>query len=500
MVQPEKKLILLVDDAPENLDVLSGILREEFKIKVALNGERALKIARSAQRPDLILLDVMMPDMDGFDVCRTLKADDNTREIPIIFVTAKTGTGDEKEGFAIGAADYIAKPINPEIVKVRVKTQLDLADAQQEAKRLLEENLEMLDQTLVGSMYVVSNLLSWANPAAYFRASRLRAFMEGMVAELEIVKDRWQLHLAATMSQIGLVALSAEEMNRYSTGQGVSIKFLNLFKNQAEIGGRALAQVPRLETVSAIIENQLTPLPKKGEYPETVTERDTYTIGLQLLRLIIDFDHKLLGDKSSVALDKLEKDTQHDPILVAALKSVVGKMEWISCALSQKKLTPGMLLDEDIIFPDEKGEMARETLLGQPDLDKISAMFNDNYRLYRVKVPFKVDKDGNLPSVKAMQEMVIEPEGSSANQESEEESKGQVDLAVVEPIMVELVALLQDDDPESKNLASRLFSEVSGTDMEDMVNQMQQMVSQYEFPEALELAEKMAETMDIKLG
>jgi CheY-like chemotaxis protein len=495
---PEKKLILLVDDAPENLDVLSGILREEFKIKVALNGERALKIARSEQRPDLILLDVMMPDMDGFEVCRTLKAGSNTKNIPIIFVTAKTGTGDEKEGFAIGAADYIAKPINPEIVKVRVKTQLDLADAQQEAKRLLDENLEMLDQTLVGSMFVISSLLSWANPAAYFRASRLRAFMEGMVEELEIVEDKWQLNLAATLSQIGLVALSAEEMNRYSTGQGVSIKFLNLFKNQAEIGGRALAQVPRLETVSAIIENQLAPLPKKGEYPENIADRDTYTLGRQLLRLIIDFDHKLLGDKSSVALSKIEKDGQYDSVLVQALKDVIGKMEWISCALSQKKLTSGMLLDEDIVFPGEKGEMVKETLLDQTNVDKMSAMFNDNYRLFRVKVPFKVDQDGNLPSVKAMQELVSEP-AKSAEEEIIENEKGQVDLVVVEPIIVELVALLKDDDPESKNLASRLFSEVVGTDMEDMVSQMQQMVSQYEFPEALELAEKMADAMNIKL-
>ncbi|MBF0193455.1 MAG: response regulator [Magnetococcales bacterium] len=495
---PEKKLILLVDDAPENLDVLSGILRENYKIKVALNGERALKIARSKQRPDLILLDVMMPDMDGFEVCRTLKADDNTKEIPIIFVTAKTGTGDEKEGFAIGAADYIAKPINPEIVKVRVQTQLDLADAQQEAKRLLDENLEMLDQTLVGSMYVISSLLSWANPSAYFRASRLRAFMEGMVDELEIVEDKWQLNLAATLSQIGLVALSAEEMNRYSTGQGVSIKFLNLFKNQAEIGGRALAQVPRLETVSAIIENQLAPLPKKGDYPDKVTERDTYTIGMQLLRLIIDFDHKLLGDSSSVALNKIEKDAQHDSMLVQALREVVGKMEWISCALSQKKLTPGMLLDEDIELPGDSGVISKDTVLNQADVDKMSAKFKDNYRLYRVKVPFKVDQDGNLPSVKDMQEMVAEP--ASLTQEETEDEKGQVDVKVVEPIIVELVALLSDDDPDSKNLASRLFSEVSGTDMEDVVKQVQEMVSQYEFEEALELVHKMADSMNINLA
>ena len=117
--------VLAVDDTPENLDVVRGILEGDYDVKVAINGHIALKIAQS-QSPDLVLLDIMMPEMDGYEVCRQLKADPATRDIPVIFLTAKGDTADEAEGFALGAADYILKPVNPPLLKARVKTHLAL--------------------------------------------------------------------------------------------------------------------------------------------------------------------------------------------------------------------------------------------------------------------------------------------------------------------------------------------------------------------------------------
>ncbi len=102
--------VLVVDDAPENIDLLDGVLNKDYKIKVALNGEKALKIAGSENPPDIILLDIEMPGMDGYEVCRRLKADPQTRGIPIIFVTAKSDESDETKGLEIGAVDYITKP------------------------------------------------------------------------------------------------------------------------------------------------------------------------------------------------------------------------------------------------------------------------------------------------------------------------------------------------------------------------------------------------------
>jgi putative two-component system response regulator len=135
--------ILVVDDAPENIDVMVGILGHDYHIKAAINGARALKLARESA-PDLILLDVMMPDMDGYEVCRQLKDDPATRDIPVIFVTAKNDVKDEALGFSLGAVDYIAKPVSPPIVQARVKTQLALYHQ----NRLLEDKVHQRTREL----------------------------------------------------------------------------------------------------------------------------------------------------------------------------------------------------------------------------------------------------------------------------------------------------------------------------------------------------------------
>jgi putative two-component system response regulator len=125
--QPASKpLVLVVDDAPQNLSLMDDLLSDDYAVKVAPNGLRALKIARSDPAPDLILLDIMMPDMDGYEVCRQLKADSQTQGIPVIFLSAKTQLADEHLGFTLGAVDYITKPISPAIVLARIKTHLTL--------------------------------------------------------------------------------------------------------------------------------------------------------------------------------------------------------------------------------------------------------------------------------------------------------------------------------------------------------------------------------------
>ncbi|MDQ6976151.1 MAG: adenylate/guanylate cyclase domain-containing protein [Mariprofundaceae bacterium] len=124
-----KPTILVVDDTPENIDVLRAVLKSQYKVKIAINGERALRQCRTKQKPDLVLLDVMMPGMDGFEVCRQLKADTATKSIPVIFVTAMNEVSDEVTGFEAGGVDYINKPITPALVLSRVKTHLKLQSA-----------------------------------------------------------------------------------------------------------------------------------------------------------------------------------------------------------------------------------------------------------------------------------------------------------------------------------------------------------------------------------
>jgi len=121
----KKPLILIIDDAMADIKVLGSTLNGDYKILFALNAEEGIASA-TANQPDLILLDIMMPEMDGCEACRQLKADERTRDIPLIFITVKNNDEDEVKGFELGAVDYITKPFNPVIVNARVKIQLAL--------------------------------------------------------------------------------------------------------------------------------------------------------------------------------------------------------------------------------------------------------------------------------------------------------------------------------------------------------------------------------------
>jgi len=144
----DNELVLIVDDTPTNIAVISGVLKNFFRTKIATNGEKALVLASSGGKPDLILLDVMMPGIDGYEVCRRLKANPVTSDIPVIFLTGNTNVVDEEKGFAVGAVDYIHKPFSGPIVLARVKTQLALRAALAQAREARNQADELLHALL----------------------------------------------------------------------------------------------------------------------------------------------------------------------------------------------------------------------------------------------------------------------------------------------------------------------------------------------------------------
>lgn len=133
----DKHTILVVDDSVENLQLLSALLRDDYKIKVAKSGAKAIELIQKDPSIDLVLMDVMMPEMDGYTACQILKSDEVTAPVPIIFLTSLNEATDETKGFQIGGADFITKPFNAQVVKARIKTHLDLQAERKKADRLL---------------------------------------------------------------------------------------------------------------------------------------------------------------------------------------------------------------------------------------------------------------------------------------------------------------------------------------------------------------------------
>ncbi|MBK6998710.1 MAG: response regulator [Rhodoferax sp.] len=180
----KKATILVVDDLPDNLALMNSLLKESYKVKVAASGDKALEIAASDAPPDLILLDIMMPGMDGHEVCRRLKRDPKSMDIPVIFLTAKSEEEDEQIGLGLGAVDYITKPISPPIVMARVKSHLALKashdlirsqrdEAKQLYERLLAEQKRSNDLILQpGTMVGVEKEERFTTP--WFRSLMLR--------------------------------------------------------------------------------------------------------------------------------------------------------------------------------------------------------------------------------------------------------------------------------------------------------------------------------------
>lgn len=249
----EKKTLLIVDDTPENITVLGEILKPYYWVRVASSGIRALAAAVSEPRPDLILLDVMMPEMDGYEVIKRLRGAPETADIPVIFVTALDSTEDEAHGLDLGAADYIAKPVRPAIVLARVRTQLELKEARDrmrdqndwlegEVKRRMQQNQLIQDV----SMRALSSLAEARDNETGNHILRTQGYVNVLAKELAKL-PKYQSVLtpevintitkAAPLHDIGKVGIPDEVLHK--PGKHTSEQW-EIMKTHAKIGADAI--------------------------------------------------------------------------------------------------------------------------------------------------------------------------------------------------------------------------------------------------------------------
>lgn len=203
-----RQTVLVADDIVENLMVLDEILHGDYNVRVATSGQKCLDIAQSETPPDLILLDVMMPGMDGFQVCENLKRDGRTCDIPVIFVTAMGEVDDEAHGLALGAVDYILKPVSPAVVKARVKTHLALYDQNRELERRVRERTRELNETRLQIIRRLGRAGEFRDNETGMHVIRVSHYCRLMAEAMNLNNSHVeQIFLAAPMHDIGKIGV-----------------------------------------------------------------------------------------------------------------------------------------------------------------------------------------------------------------------------------------------------------------------------------------------------
>lgn len=211
-----KRKVLIVDDTPDNIHVLMETLKEDYAIVAAINGEKALTMALMQPSPDIILLDVMMPGINGYEVCKRLKEDVRTASIPVIFVTALSEAEDESRGLELGAVDYITKPFQPAIVKARVRNHVELKRHRDELEHLVAEQIEEIANSQMATIFAMSKLAESRDDDTGKHLERTQIYCK-MLAELLAEKEDFKatidanyiatIYYASPLHDIGKVAI-----------------------------------------------------------------------------------------------------------------------------------------------------------------------------------------------------------------------------------------------------------------------------------------------------
>lgn len=321
--------ILIVDDYPGNIDILCQALPESFELRTALSGREALDLLdRTAFIPDLILLDVMMPDLDGYEVCRILKQDARYRDIPVIFVSAVADVQSKINGLQLGGVDYITKPYNFREIQARIDIHLKLrrlnqtvAESNRQLEALVETKIQAISDTQIELIFALSNLVTLRDPAAGGHIERVRAILQILAHALKhdahyvSLVDDWyvdQLIKACPLHDIGKISVPDQILNKTAP---LDEKEAAILAEHTRVGAATLAEVSNRFPGNAFIDMGIDMTRSHHErwdgtgYPDGL-RGDAIPLSAQILALADTLDYRYAealggqGCQSPIALDQ----------------------------------------------------------------------------------------------------------------------------------------------------------------------------------------------------
>ena len=385
--QPHQGNIMIVDDNPANLKLLEDILRQHaYEVRSFPRGRLALAAAEQ-EPPDLILLDINMPEMNGYEVCERLKASERLSDIPVIFISALNALEDKVKGFRAGGVDYISKPFQFEEVQARVETHLKLRRAQR-------AEYDLLERTLGGIVGTLWELIQLTSPKLAVRSGAIRDIVLWITKRMEISDDPWQYELAATLCLAGCIALPDEVFEKAYRGQDLSPDEDRMFRAHPERGAHLLSDIPRLEVVAEMIRGQQRP---EGEASAMEQSRQ----GAHMLHLALELDRRIYrGVTASSALADLRALGQFDGHMLHALRSYSPTRGMFEVRrLSIRELRAGMVLENDVLSNGGNLILKGETILTETWIERLEnfATALGAQKLVEVRIPRLVGSEPPTP-------------------------------------------------------------------------------------------------------
>ena len=395
--------ILIVDDQPENLAVLSALLQPHYRVRAARSGEQALRAAATMPMADLVLLDVMMPEMDGYGVLARLRNDPATAAIPIIFITALAAEEDEQRGFDLGAVDYITKPIKPSTVLARVRTHLEL---KQSRDRLADQNAELeaqvaqrtaalkqaleqietahdnLKKTYFGTLMAISELAALRGGAIADHSRRVANLARQVATRMGLEPGEVQdVFIASLLHDVGKIGVPDGLLNRpVSTLSGDD---LYAYRRHAAAGADVIARISSLSDIAGIVRHHHEHFDGSG-FPEGISGLDI-PLGARIICAVSDFEDLKSGAltvqpmsaKQSCQYLIEEQGSRYDPAVIQALEPILsaeGNFEIDELQVAVKHLHEGMTLTRDVLHPSGFVLLSRGSVMSRRLIDQLVAV------------------------------------------------------------------------------------------------------------------------------